>query len=104
MLEKCKTTHLVLNCEKCHFMVTERIMLGHKISSAGTEVDKVKVDVIAKRPPPMNAKAVRSFLGHVGFYRHLIKDFSKVSRPMMKLLETDVVFDLNVQCTYYGFS
>jgi len=50
-------------------MVQERIVLGHKISVRGIEVDKAKIDVIEKLPPPMNVKGVRSFLGHVGFYR-----------------------------------
>ncbi|GKG31768.1 hypothetical protein Tco_0426718, partial [Tanacetum coccineum] len=79
-------------------MVTEGIVLGHKVSSAGLEVDKAKIDVIAKLPPPTNVKAVRSFLGHVGFYRRFIKDFSKISRPMTKLLEKDTVFDFNKEC------
>ncbi|GJY82273.1 reverse transcriptase domain-containing protein [Tanacetum coccineum] len=79
-------------------MVTEGIVLGHKVSSAGLEVDKAKIDVITELPPPTNVKAVRSFLGHVGFYRRFIKDFSKISRPMTKLLENDLVFDFNEEC------
>ncbi|GKB02273.1 reverse transcriptase domain-containing protein [Tanacetum coccineum] len=71
MLIRCKQAHLVLNWEKCHFMVTEGIVLGHKVSSAGLEVDKEKIDVIAKLPPPTNVKAVRTFLGHAVF------DFNK---------------------------
>jgi len=57
----------VLNWEKCHFMVKEGIVLGHKIFVRGIEVDKEKIDVIEKLPPPVNVKGVRSFLGHVGF-------------------------------------
>nr|GEX06670.1 hypothetical protein [Tanacetum cinerariifolium] len=68
MLIRCKQTHLVLNWEKCHFIVTERILLGHKVSSAGLEVDKEKIVVITKLPPPTNVKAVRSFLRHARFY------------------------------------
>ncbi|GJY58087.1 reverse transcriptase domain-containing protein [Tanacetum coccineum] len=68
MLVRCKQSHLVLNWEKCHIMVTEGIVLGHKVSSAGLEVDKAKIDVITKLPPSANVKAVRSFLGHAGFY------------------------------------
>ncbi|GKD32434.1 DNA-directed DNA polymerase, partial [Tanacetum coccineum] len=56
MLQRCKEAHLVLNWEKCHFMVKEGIMLGHKVSSAGLEVDKAKIDVILKLPPPTNIK------------------------------------------------
>ncbi|GJR96595.1 putative nucleotidyltransferase, ribonuclease H [Tanacetum coccineum] len=88
----------VLNWEKCHFMVTEGIMLGHKVSCKGLEVDKAKIDVIAKLPPPTNVKAVRSFLGHAGFYRRFKKDFSKISRPMTKLLEKDSVFNFDEEC------
>ena len=51
----------MLNWEKCHFMVQEGIVLGHKISVRGIEVDKAKIDVIEKLPPPMNVKGVRSF-------------------------------------------
>ncbi|GJS15915.1 putative nucleotidyltransferase, ribonuclease H [Tanacetum coccineum] len=98
MLIQCKQAHLVLNWEKCHFMVTEGIMLGHKVSRKGLEVDKAKIDVIAKLPPPTNVKAVRSFLGHAGFYRRFIKDFSKISRPMTKLLEKDSVFNFDEEC------
>ncbi|GJU73929.1 reverse transcriptase domain-containing protein [Tanacetum coccineum] len=99
MLIQCKQAHLVLNWEKCHFMVTEGIVLGHnKVSHKGLEVDKAKIDVIAKLPPPTNVKAVRSFLGHAGFYRRFIKDFSKISKPMTKLLEKDSVFNFDEEC------
>ncbi|GKB90853.1 reverse transcriptase domain-containing protein [Tanacetum coccineum] len=82
MLARCEETNLVFNWEKCHFMV-KGVVLGHKISKAGIEVDKVKVNVIAKLPYPTNIKGIRSFLGHVGFYRRFIKDFSKIARPMI---------------------
>ncbi|GJV18720.1 reverse transcriptase domain-containing protein [Tanacetum coccineum] len=83
---------------KCHFMVTEGILLGYKVSSAGLEVDKEKIDVIAKLPPPTNIKGVRIFLGHAGFYHRFIIYFSKISRLMIKLLEKDSVFDFNEEC------
>ncbi|GKE28374.1 reverse transcriptase domain-containing protein, partial [Tanacetum coccineum] len=98
MLVRCKQAHLVLNWEKCHFMVTKGIVLGHKVSSAGLEVDKAKIDIITKLPPPTNVKTVRSFLGHARFYRRFIKDFSNFSRPMTRLLEKDAVFDFNKEC------
>ncbi|GKC69068.1 reverse transcriptase domain-containing protein [Tanacetum coccineum] len=98
MLIRCKQAHLVLNWEKCHFMVTEGIVLGHKVYSAGLEVDKAKIDVIAIQPPPTSVKAIRSFLGHAEFYCRFIKDFSKISRLMTKLLEKDAVFDFNKEC------
>ncbi|GJS62577.1 hypothetical protein Tco_0657361 [Tanacetum coccineum] len=90
-----RNDHLVLNWEKCHFMVKEGIVLGHKVSSAGLEVDKAKIDVISKLPPPTNIKGIRRFLGHAGFYRRFIKDFSKIARPLTKLLEKDTPFEFD---------
>ncbi|CAL1400801.1 unnamed protein product [Linum trigynum] len=92
VLIRCEETHLALNWEKRHFMVTEGIVLGHKISNKGIEVDRAKIETIAALPPPSSVKAIRSFLGHAGFYRCFIKDFSKISQPLTKLLEKDAVF------------
>ncbi|GJT34489.1 reverse transcriptase domain-containing protein [Tanacetum coccineum] len=98
MLQRCKDAHLVLNWEKYHFMVKEGIVLGHKVSSAGLEVDKANIDVISKLSPPTNIKGIRSFLGHAGFYRRFIKDFSKIARPLTKLLEKDTPFEFDDEC------
>ncbi|GKC82535.1 reverse transcriptase domain-containing protein [Tanacetum coccineum] len=84
--------------EKCHFMVKEGIVLGHKVSDAGLEVDKAKINVISKLPPATNIKGVRSFLGHVGFYQRFIKDFLKIALPITKLLEKDTPFKFNDEC------
>ncbi|GKD90403.1 reverse transcriptase domain-containing protein [Tanacetum coccineum] len=81
--------------EKCHFMVKEGIVLGYKISGKGIEVDKAKIDVIAKLPYPLNIKGVRSFPRHAGFYRGFIKDFSMISKPMTQLLMKDAKFDFS---------
>ncbi|GJT01676.1 reverse transcriptase domain-containing protein [Tanacetum coccineum] len=98
MLQRCEDTNLCLNWEKSHFMVKEGIVLGHKISKNGIEVDKAKVDVIAKLPHPTTVKGVQSFLGHAGFYRRFIKDFSKISRPMTHLLEKNTPFIFSDEC------
>nr|GEV75354.1 reverse transcriptase domain-containing protein [Tanacetum cinerariifolium] len=92
MLKRCEDTKLALNWENSHFMVKEGIVLGHKISKKGIEVDKAKIEVISKLPHPATFKGIRSFLGHAGFYRRFIKDFSKISRPMTHLLEKNAPF------------
>nr|GFA89752.1 reverse transcriptase domain-containing protein [Tanacetum cinerariifolium] len=97
-MERCEDTKLALNCEKSHFMVKEGIVLGHKISKKGIEVDKAKIEVISKLPHPMTVKGIRSFLGHAGFYRRFIKDFSKISRPMTHLLEKNSPFIFSNEC------
>ncbi|GJU38826.1 reverse transcriptase domain-containing protein [Tanacetum coccineum] len=88
----------LLDTGKCHFMVKEGIVLGHKVSSAGLEVDKAKIYIISKLPPPTNIKGIRSFLGHASFYQRFIKDFSKISRPLTKLLEKDTPFEFDDEC------
>ncbi|GKC08100.1 reverse transcriptase domain-containing protein [Tanacetum coccineum] len=102
MLKRCEDTNLVLNWEKCHFILKEGIVLGHKISKSGNEVDKAKADVIAKLPHPTSNKGIRSFLGHVGFYRRFIQDFSKIARPMTHLLEKDTLFFFSKECAVLG--
>ncbi|GJY69204.1 reverse transcriptase domain-containing protein [Tanacetum coccineum] len=98
MLKRCKDTNLCLNWEKSHFMVKEGIVLGHKISKNRIEIDKAKVDVIAKLPHPTTIKGIRSFLGHAGFYRRFIQDFSKIARPMTRVLEKDTPFFFSKEC------
>ncbi|CAA7018806.1 unnamed protein product [Microthlaspi erraticum] len=75
VLKRCEETGLVLNWEKCHFMVKEGIVLGHKISEKGIEVDKAKIEVMVQLGEPKSVKDVRSFLGHAGFYRRYQRFF-----------------------------
>nr|GFA68406.1 reverse transcriptase domain-containing protein [Tanacetum cinerariifolium] len=98
MLKRCEDTKLALNYEKSHFMVKEGIVLGHKISKKGIEVDKAKIEVISKLPHPTTVKGIRAFLGHAGFYHRVIKDFSKISRPMTHLLEKNSPFIFSNKC------
>ncbi|GKD24031.1 reverse transcriptase domain-containing protein [Tanacetum coccineum] len=98
MLKRCEDTNLVLNWEKCHFMCREGIVLGHTISKSGIEVDHAKIDVIAKLPHPTTVKGVRSFLGHVRFYRRFIQDFSKIARLMTHLLKKETPFMFSKDC------
>jgi hypothetical protein len=98
VLTRCGEVDLVLNWEKCHFMVKQGIVLGHVISKRGIEVDKAKVEAVEKLPPPTDIKSLRSFLGHAGFYRRFIKDFSRITKPLTNLLQKDVPFDFNEKC------
>ena len=95
VLQTCLENNLVLNLEKCHFLVKEGIVLGHLVSARGIEVDKAKVDVIARLPPPITVRGIKSFVGHVGFYRRFIKDFALVAKPLTHLLnhEVEILFD-----------
>nr|GEZ04871.1 reverse transcriptase domain-containing protein [Tanacetum cinerariifolium] len=98
MLKRCEETKLALNWEKSHFIVKEGVVLGHKISKKGIEVDKAKIEVISKLPHPTTVKGIRSFLRHARFYRRFIKDFLKISRPMTYLLEKNSPFIFSNDC------
>ncbi|CAN6725367.1 unnamed protein product [Malus baccata var. baccata] len=99
ILKRCVEANLVLNWGKCHFMVKQGIVLGHIVSENGIEVDKSKIDLVRHLPSPTSVREVRSFLGHAGFYRRFIKDFSKVAQPLCRLLQKDVAFEFTKECT-----
>jgi hypothetical protein len=98
VLKRCKETNLILSWEKSHFMVQEGIVMGHIVSKRGIKVDRAKVELIENLPPPTLVKQIRSFLGHAGFYRCFIKDFSKISRPLCSLLAKEIPFHFNEAC------
>ena len=98
IFQRCQDKNLALNWEKCHFMVTEGIVLGHKISMVGLKVDQAKVSIIKPFLPPTTVKGIRCFLGHAGFYRRFIRDFSKISRPLFRLLKKDAKFEFDESC------
>ena len=102
ILEVCIRKRLVLSWEKSHFMVREGVVLGHIISGKGFEVDKAKIEVIQNLPLPSTVKDLRSFLGHVGYYRRFIQDFAKVSKPLTALLckDKDFIIDKEGKCTF----
>jgi hypothetical protein len=79
-------------------MVKQGIVLGHLISERGIEVDKAKEETVEQLLPLTDVKSLRSFLGHVGFYRRFIKDFSNITKPLTHLLQKDVAFDFDKKC------
>ncbi|RDX87065.1 Retrovirus-related Pol polyprotein, partial [Mucuna pruriens] len=93
VLTRCIDKNLVLNFEKCHFMVTEGIVLGHVIFNKGIKVDKSKIDIITSLLNPTFVREVHSFLGHVGFYRRFIKNFT-LCRSILRAEEPTHI------CTY----
>ena len=100
VLIRCEENNLVLNWEKCHFMVQEGIVLGHRISARGIGVDRAKIEAIEKLPPPSSVKGIISFLGHAGFYRRFIKDFSQIAKPLSNLPVQGIPFEFDSQCLH----
>lgn len=96
MLKHYEETNLVLNCEKCHFIVKEGIVLGHKVSGAGIEVDHANIKAISKFHYPTNVKSILVFLG----MRVFIKDLLRISQnfPSQQLLVKDAPFNFLVEC------
>ncbi|CAN6560566.1 unnamed protein product [Malus baccata var. baccata] len=103
VLERCRETNLVLNWEKCHFMVKHGIVLGHIISSKRIEVDKAKIEVIAKLPPPTSVKNVRSFLGHADCHDAFkkLKDLL-TSAPIITAPDWTLPFELMCDASDYA--
>ncbi|GJY05324.1 reverse transcriptase domain-containing protein [Tanacetum coccineum] len=100
MLKRCEDTKLVLNWEKCHFMVKEGIVLGHKMSNSGIEVDKAKVDVIAKLPYPTTVKGVRSFIECIEAFNIFKKKLTEA--PILVAPDWDLPFEIMCDASDYA--
>jgi hypothetical protein len=98
VLNRCIQAHLSLSTEKCHMMMSERVVLGHFISSQGIQVDPSKIQVIKDLPIPKTQTDVRIFLGHAGYYRRFINFFSKMASPLFMLLMKNVEFKWTTLC------
>ena len=100
VMEHCEQTNVSLNMEKFHMMMTKGIVLGNFISADGIKVDPTKIEVISKIATPNTLKEVRSFLGHAGYYRRFIENFSKISSPLFSLLMKEVEFVWTKKCEH----
>jgi hypothetical protein len=98
VLEKLRSNQLYAKFSKCEFWLTDVASLGHVISAGAISVDPSKVKYVISWMPPMNASEIRSFLGLAGYYRRIIKDFSKIAKPMTRLLEKNKDFDWTEEC------
>jgi hypothetical protein len=98
VLEKLRSNQLYAKFNKCDFWLTEVTFLGHIISAGGVSVDPSKVRDVLNWIPPTTASEIQSFLGLVGYYRWFIKDFSKIAKPMTKLLEKNKAFEWTTKC------
>jgi hypothetical protein len=93
VLEKLRSNQLYAKFSKCEFWLTEVTFLGHVISAGGVSIYPSKVKDVLNWVPPTNASEIQSFLGLAGYYRRFIKDFSKIAKPMTRLLEKNKDFD-----------
>ena len=98
VLVRCKETNLSLSHEKSIMMLTEGIVLGHHISGTRIRVDPAKIDIISQIKIPSSQKEIRSFLGHAGYYRRFIQNFTNLASPLFKLLTKDAKFCWDEQC------
>jgi hypothetical protein len=98
VLEKLRSNQLYAKFSKCEFWLTEDAFLGHTISTGGVSVDPGKVKDVLNWMPPTTVSEIQSFLGLAGYYRRFIKDFSKIAKPMTKLLEKNKAFEWTKEC------
>jgi hypothetical protein len=98
VLEKLRSNQLYAKFSKCEFWLTKFAFFGHVISAGGLSVDPSKVKDVLNWMPPMTASEIQSFLGLAGYYHWFIKDFSKIPKPMTKLLEKNKAFEWTTEC------
>ncbi|MBW0546913.1 hypothetical protein O181_086628 [Austropuccinia psidii MF-1] len=85
-----------ISLKKCHFGLKELKALGHVVASLSLGIDKNKVSEVFLKPMPQNKKEIQSFSGFAGYYRHHIKDFAAIARPLYRLCDKDTVFEMTV--------
>jgi len=98
MLERCRQIQLSLNINKCIFATPIGILLGHIVCKEGIKVDMAKIKVIVDLKSPVNAKQIRIFLGHVGYYRKFIRQYSDITYPLEELLRADIPYIWTNEC------
>jgi hypothetical protein len=101
VLEKLRSNQLYAKFSKCDFWLTKVAFLGHIISAGGVSVDPGKVKDVLNWMPPITVLEIRSFLGLAVYYRRFIKDFSKIAKPMTRLLEKNKSFKWTAECQAY---
>jgi hypothetical protein len=98
VLIRCKETNLSLSNEKSKMMLTEGIVLGHHISGFGMRVDPAKIHIITQIRIPSSQKEFHSFLGHPGYYRRFIRNFTSLATSLLKLLSKEAEFNWDDEC------
>jgi hypothetical protein len=98
VLEKLRVHQLYAKFSKCEFWLTEVAFLGHIVSAGGVSLDPGKVKDVLNWMPPTSVLEIQSFPGLAGYYQHFIKDFSKIAKPMKRLLEKNKDFNWTPEC------
>jgi hypothetical protein len=98
VLEKLRSNQLYAKFSKCEFWLTEVAFLGYVISAGGVSFDLSKVKDVLNWMPPITVSEIQSFLRLAGYYRRIIKDFSKIAKPMTKQLEKNKAFEWTREC------
>jgi hypothetical protein len=98
VLEKLKSNKLYVQFSKCEIWLTKVTFLGHVISARGVSVDPGKVKDVLNWRPPTTALEIWNFLGLAGYYHRFIKNFSKITKPMTKLLKKNKAFEWTAEC------